>query len=126
MRLFQQRQLIRFASTGVGSTALHVLIALSLIEWLLVRPTLANILAYSVCTLFSYAVNTRWSFSKSLNPRNFRRFIAVSLLGFMLTMGLAWGAEALGWPPFVGIMMVVCVVTFMSFVLHSRWTYRPH
>lgn len=126
MQRFSSKKLIRFAATGVSNTLLHALIALSLIEMFLVRPTLANVIAYSFCTFFSYVVNTRWSFSERLNRLNFKRFVVVSLLGFMVAMALAAAVEAFGLPPFLGVLAVVCVVPVVSFVMHHCWTYRPH
>lgn len=120
----RHRQLIRFASTGVSATLLHALIALSLIEWWFLRSAWANAIAYVVCTVFSYALNTRWSFSNTPNLQNFRRFMAVSLLGFMLALVLAWATDRLGWPPFAGVFAVVSVVPLVSFVMHRHWTYR--
>lgn len=118
------RRLLRFGVTGLGSTLLHALVALGLITWLTTAPPLANGLAFCVATVFSYLVNTLWSFSAPLHGQNLRRFLTVSAIGFLLAMGLAWLAELVGWTPLVGIALVVCVVPAVSFVLHSLWTYR--
>lgn len=124
MQLFKQKQFIRFVTTGLSNTVLHAIIALTCIEAFLIKPTLANAIAYTLCTLLSYVMNTCWSFSKKLNPLNFRRFILVSLLGFMLAIVLAAGAESLDLSPFYGVGAVICVVPVVSFVLHRNWTYR--
>lgn len=118
------QRLIRFAVTGVGSTLLHAAVALSLISGLTISPPLANGLAFSVATVFSYLANTLWSFSAPLHGKNLQRFLGVSTLGFFLATALAWFAESWGWSALAGITLVVCVVPAVSFVLHSQWTYR--
>lgn len=118
------RRLLRFGIAGVGSTVLHTLVALGLINGISTAPPWANGIAFCVATVFSYLVNTLWSFSAPLHGQNLRRFLIVSAIGFFLAMGLAWFAELVGWPPLGGIALVVCVVPAVSFLLHSLWTYR--
>jgi putative flippase GtrA len=122
--LIYSQRLARFAVTGVGSTLVHTGVALLLINVMARTPPLANGVAFCVATIFSYVVNTRWSFSAPLEGQNFRRFITVAAVGFLLAVALAWVAEAVGWPPIAGIGLVVCVVPIVSFILHSVWTYR--
>lgn len=118
------RRLLRFGVTGAGTTLLHAGVALVLITELAAKPPLANGIAFCVATVFSYLVNTLWSFSAPLHGQNLRRFLMVSSMGFLLAMSLAWLAELWGWPPLGGIALVVCVVPAVSFGLHSLWTYR--
>lgn len=119
-----RQSLGRFALTGVGATALHTVVALGLISQLNTSPPLANGVAFCVATIFSYVVNTLWSFSAAPAKRNFWRFLVVALIGLLLAMGLAWLAEQLHWPPIAGIALVVAIVPTFSFLLHRLWTYR--
>lgn len=114
----------RFAVSGLGATGLHVLVALSLIDLWLTPPPVANGIAFCLATAFSYLVNTLWSFNAKLAKTTLFRFITVSFVGLGLSIGLAWVAEFIGWPPLGGIALVVCVVPAVSFVMHSIWTYR--
>lgn len=114
----------RFALTGLGSTLLHVLVALALIDGLLTPPPSANCVAFCLATAFSYVVNTRWSFNTRLHKTNLFRYLIVSLVGLGLSISLAWVAELAGWPPLGGIALVVCVVPVAGFAMHNFWTYR--
>lgn len=118
------RRLLRFGLTGLGSTLLHSLVALTLIALWHSPPPAANGVAFVVATVFSYVVNTLWSFSAPLHGRNLTRFLVVSGVGFLLAITLAWLAELMGWSPIAGIALVVVVVPGVSFGLHSLWTYR--
>ena len=121
----------RFGITGVANTGIHALVAVLCLEgfclgvpWLVAGPVVANGVAFVVATVFSYVVNTVWSFSTDMNRRNFQRFIVVAVIGLFAAMGLARLAEMIGLPPLGSVVLVVCVMPFVNFGLHSLWTYR--
>lgn len=121
----------RFGMTGVANTGIHALVAFLCLNGLFLGvsalvagPVVANGLAFVVATIFSYVVNTRWSFSTEMNARNFRRFIGVALIGLAAAMLLAKFAEVIGLAPMGGVVLVVCVMPLINFALHSLWTYR--
>jgi len=120
----QRTRLWRFAITGVGATLLHVSVASYLIEFKALWPAIANGCAFITATIFSYLINTFWSFSASANLKNATRFWVTSILGFCLSIGLSSLADGLGLHYMVGIAMVVAAVPLMSFVIHSTWTFK--
>lgn len=117
-------RLVRFGVCGLLATGLHVGVAVVLISHAGASQTLANTIAFACATCWSYLVNTLWSFSSSLRLRNVWRFIAVSLGGVALTGLVSYLAQVAGAGPWIGIAMVVCAVTPLTFVTHRRWTYR--
>ncbi len=110
--------------SGLLATGLHVLIAVSFIRLILPSPIIANGVAFVTATLFSYLINTLWSFSSRLHGKNLRRYILVSALGFLLALVIAGLAEHYGLPYVCGIALVVLIVPPVTFLLHSFWTYR--
>ena len=118
------RRMQRFAVSGILVTGLHVLVAASLIRLLLVASPLANGIAFVGATIFSYVINTRWSFSSPLHGKNLLRFILVSIMGLLLAVAISGLAEFYGMHYWFGIAGVISVVTPFSFLLHSFWTYK--
>jgi len=121
----------RFGLTGIANTGIHVLMATLCLEGfflgipsLVAGPVLANVVAFLVATIFSYLANTLWSFSATMNGKNFQRFIIVALIGLLATMGLARFAELLGVPRVGSVVLVVCIMPLVNFSLHYFWTYR--
>lgn len=117
-------RIVRFGVCGMLATGLHIVVAVALISHAGASSTLANTVAFACATCWSYLVNTLWSFSYSLRLRNVWRFAAVSLGGAILTGLVSYLAQTAGAGPWIGIAMVVCTITPLTFVTHRRWTYR--
>jgi putative flippase GtrA len=118
------RRMIRFGLTGLLNTAVHVVIASSLIELMSVMPAIANGIAFTFATLISYFINTVWSFAGTLHGRTLFRFVAVSLMGLALASGVSGAISYLGLSYWYGIAAVVSVLPLFNFSMHHFWTYR--
>jgi len=117
-------QALRFSVSGVLVTGVHVVVTIGIIRYMLPEPTLANGIAFVIATVFSYMINTLWSFSDQLTGANLMRFSLVSLVGLMLTTLISGIAEYYGLHYMYGIGFVICMVTPTTFILHKVWTYR--
>lgn len=118
------RSAFRFVLIGAVSTLIHVLSAVIFIEWSDIGHTPANGLAFLVATLFSYAVNTCWSFEARVGVDTAWRFFLVSGCGGLLTLLIAWLVERAQGPYGLGIGMVVTLVPPATFAGHRLFTYR--
>ena len=116
--------LLRFGVSGVVCTAVHVIVAITLIEAFCASPVLANAIAFCTATPCSYLLNTLWSFSARVHRASLVRFVPVSIFGLLLTAVVARTVEGLGGNHWLGIAAVVLVVPPTTFVLHRYWTYR--
>lgn len=118
------RQAQRFAISGLLVTGLHVFVATGFIRLLAAAPPVANGVAFVVATVFSYMINTLWSFSSPLYGRNLLRFVLVSMVGCLLAMTVSSVAQDYGLHYLYGIGLVALVVPPVTFLLHNYWTYR--
>jgi putative flippase GtrA len=118
------KQAVRFALSGLLVTGLHTIVAVAFIQGVSLAPALANGVAFVVATVFSYLINTTWSFSDTLQGKNLFRFCCVSFIGLFLAMSISGAAQYYGLHYLYGIFFVVCIVPAVTFLLHSFWTYR--
>lgn len=117
-------KLLKFGVTGLGSTLIHIIVASILISGFDTNTQLGNGSAFVVATLFSYTVNTLWSFSNTITSKNALRFIIVSIGGLGLTIVISLIADSLSLHYMLGIAMIVISVPIYTFLAHSLWTYR--
>jgi putative flippase GtrA len=118
------KQVLRFTASGVLITGLHVIIATTFIKIVLPVPVIANGVAFVTATIFSYLINTLWSFSSPLHGKNLFRFCVVSFIGLFLAMAISGAAQYYGLHYWYGIGLVVCIVPPVTFMLHNLWTYN--
>lgn len=114
----------RYSLTGVLITLLHFSIAVFIIEKLGLTPTIANGIASLIAMLVSFVINSVWSFKQPLQGPALVRFFIVSLIGFLLTVGIAWVNQLLGFHYIMGIMLVIIIIPLITFTLHNSWTYK--
>ena len=117
-------RLIRFGVVGLGVTALHVLVAVSLVELSLSGPPAANGIAFVVATCISFIINARFTFRSRLTGGTFVRFLFVTGLCGALSTTIAALAEDRGVDYRIGITLVVAIVPILSFLLHNLWSFR--
>lgn len=119
-----KRRALRFAITGLGNTAVHAIVALTLSEGIGMTLGVANAAAFLMATGVSYVVNTRWSFAATPTSENALKFGIVTGVGFLLAGGLGHLASAWHWPPLGSVLFVSAVVAPTNFLMHHFWTYR--
>ena len=118
------RRTLRFGITGVFITGLHVVIATVLIHFAQSDPSLANGVAFCCATIVSFLMHTLWSFSAQLQGHTLIKFNVVSIVGFLLSIGIPVAVQALGFGGLISTLAVVLVIPPVNFVLHNFWTYK--
>jgi putative flippase GtrA len=117
-------RIFRFAITGIFVTLVHIVVATLWILWVNHEPSLANAIAFIVATLFSFVINTFWSFSSAISTLILMKYVTVALVGLFLSAGVAWAVDQMGFSYPYGIAAVVCVIPPVNFAMHHFWTYR--
>ena len=123
--------LLRFLTVGIITSLIHLLIAFALIVILpkkfldpKVLGLLSNIAAFVVASLFSYIVNTKWSFNKKLGQLNFIRFYTVAFCGLLATLIIFGATASFDLSSTIGTIIVVISLPPVNFTIHILWTYK--
>lgn len=117
------QQFVKFSMIGAINTLIHIIITISIVELLHFHPIVANSLAFLSANMFSYWANSRWSFRTKLSGMRFVRFVTISIVGLLITVGGSGLAEIMNWHYLVGVAIVVCALPILTFVLHKYWTF---
>lgn len=119
-----QTRLIRYVVTGALATLLYVVSVFTLVSVLQLPPVGANTIAYVITVLFSFTLNTKWSFSTNFSHAVFWKFCAVSMCGACLAAAISAAVQHLGMHYWYGVILIVCISPPLTFFLHRAWTYK--
>lgn len=122
-------QLARYGVIGVAITALGQAIYYVLAETGTTSPLVAIAIAWFVGVIVGYFAHGWISFrghgERDDHGRMGLRFVAVNLIGYVITSFWVWLlVERLAGPTWWPIVPNIALTPLMTFWLHRRWTYR--
>lgn len=119
------KRFVRFCLVGVANTGVHMLVVLMLVEGLAWIPPLANVTAFLCANLFSFLVNSRWTFATMQGGASrYPRFFAVSLVGLAISWACVELALLTGLHYLVGVVGSVLLVAVSGYVLNRLFVFR--
>ena len=86
-------QIINFLIVGGIATLIDWLLYFILYNYVKLSPLLANIISYSISTLYSYIVSVKFVFNVNKDnskKKNFIIFVTLSIIGLLLSEGLIY------------------------------------
>ncbi len=120
-----ERTLPRFLLVGLSNTAVSF-VAYVFIYGLWKIAFVAQALAYLVGILWSFSLNSRWTFAQStFRARQFLRFIVVQVsLLVTSSVAISLAVDVSGHDPNVSWLVVMVIVTLVNYVATSRWVFQ--
>lgn len=122
-RLSKHSQFLSFAAIGVANTLLHGGVLMLAVDVFLWSVTLSHLLAFAIANLFSYLLNSQFTFKRPLSFKRYWRFFMASLLSLMITLLLAKAVDLYGAHYLVGFVLVVIFVPVISFLVMRFWVF---
>lgn len=118
------RAFITFCLIGFLNTALYSGLMIGFVEGAHVRPTYAACISFLLANLFSYAMNSWFSFKQRPDRAGYVRFFAVSLFNLLVTVGITYLCERYGVHYLIGLIGVILTSTVLTFLLHQRFSFK--
>jgi putative flippase GtrA len=120
----QYARVSKFILAGGITTGMHLGIVMFLMSFKICGIEASNGIAYMVSTIFNLTLNTAWSFRQALSRKIILRYIAVSAIGLLLAMLVAYFNDIHGNHYLIGIAMVLCICPVVTYVMHVKYTYK--
>ena len=86
-------QIFKFVIVGATATMIDWIIYYILYKFITINPLIANIISFSISTLYNYYASVKWVFDVNENKSKkamFFEFILFSLIGLLVTEILLW------------------------------------
>ncbi|WP_081617512.1 GtrA family protein [Acetobacter aceti] len=122
MQKFISYRFFKFFVCGVLSTLLYVISSFYLYK-LHVDQEISSCLSVLSSGLFSYIVNTTWTFNDRMSKKSFFKFYVVTFFTSILSSVEVYFAKTLNANYWECIGLVVITMPLLSFSIHRLWTY---
>ncbi len=116
-------KLRRFAIVGLMNSAIDFA-AFTVLVYLGLAPLMSNLLAWAVAVIFSFAVNSRWTFVRSHKFHLGKAFAKFAFSGSIISLGSSTIAVWL-LPPLIGVFPAKIVGIAIGAALNffaARWS----
>lgn len=119
------KQFAKFASAGAVGTALHYLILVALVDFLLFPPTLGTTLGALAGATMNYWLNRSYTFrSTRSHGAALPRFMMLAGVGIALNALIVGIATKAGLHYLVAQVIATCGVLVMNFFVSRTWIFR--
>lgn len=117
------RSFIAFCLIGVLNTLVYAGLMISFVEGIFIRPTVAAGLAFVLANVFSYLMNSHFTFRQRPVGSAYVRFLTVSLFNLLATLCITFLCELYGVHYLIGLVGVIFTSTVLTFLLHKRFSF---
>lgn len=118
-----RRKAWRFVIVGILNSAVDFT-AFAALTTFAIHPLLANVLAWGVAVIFSFAVNSRWTFERATTFGVRSAFLRFALSGAAISLGSSTLAVVV-LPPFTGLLPAKFIGIAVGATLNffaARWS----
>lgn len=130
-KLFQRiipkrlKKLARFGVAGLGATVLYFILVTIFVAVFKMSTMWASICAYLLCIVYSYFVQSRYTFQvKSDSRQQVLRFVMLSVSGFFIAQfGMYFITGKLNLNYIFGAVFVCGIIPLSNFVLMTIWVF---
>lgn len=119
------RLIFRFVGVGLAATMVHLITAIALLEGTRMPPVAANMAAFLVAFLTSFAGNYFWTFGVRRHVRQaLWRYLLVACAAFSINNIVLWCLLSfVGTDARISILLAAAVVPVGSYLLSRLWAF---
>lgn len=117
------KKFIKFAMVGLLNTGIHIVAVYLLVERATVEPPLANAIAFLCANVFSYFMNSIWTFQARKELTVYLKFLTVSTVGLAISWTCVYCTRFFDINYMYGVISSVFVVAVASYWLNSRFVF---
>lgn len=115
-----RRKLLRYGVIGGISTFIHMVIAFGWLYWVNDSIIIANILAFMISYVFSYAAQSKLVFKHSLNTTKALKYFIVQFSALWLSLGLSAFFKS---SPYLKTLIILAIMPLITYIIHKFWTF---
>jgi putative flippase GtrA len=115
---------ISYLLAGAIATAIHASVALLSIR-LGANQSLANGVAFLAANIVAHQINARITFGTRPDWANYRRYLAVSMVGFLYSLAIGAAGDFMHRSPWQAITFIAITLPLFTYTIHRAYTFKP-
>ncbi|WP_020394415.1 GtrA family protein [Thiolinea disciformis] len=121
------KRILRFGGVGGLAAATHFFVAVLLISQAFMNPLLANVIAFLVAFIVSYAGQRYWTFAANYHNHHTTlwRYGLTAIIGFLINETILWLGLTVfpAWYPLIlGLAIIVAAIS--TYWLSANWAFK--
>ena len=118
------KEIITFSVIGVSNVAVYLLLVSFFIYLTEFNLSIVNGLAYLFSAVYSFCLNTIFTFKKAFKIMRLVKFLIASLLLSLIASAITAFILFLEFQYWVSLMVVIFGLPLLSFFIHKYWSFK--
>jgi putative flippase GtrA len=121
------KQVLRFGIVGTTAAVVNLAIVIGLVEFKLLSPLGANIIAFAIAFQVSYFGHRLWTFSRTTNTHKtaIPRLLVISVSSFIANEGFFYVFLTVFQLPYIlALFLTLTVLPVISFIFNKWWVFQ--
>jgi putative flippase GtrA len=118
------KQFLIFCAFGAVNTLVHGSAVIIQVDSLGFNQVPANIVAFFIANILSYAMNSRFTFDQRLSLGRYLKFLGSSLATLVITLVISTAGEMLSLHYLVTTATLIVVAPVITFTLLKKFAFR--
>lgn len=117
------KEIITFSLIGISNVAVYLLLVSFFIYLTEINLSLVNGLAYIFSAIYSFCLNTIFTFKQPFSRIKLLKFLTASFFLSILASLITAIILFLKFQYWISVLVIVFGLPFLSFFLHKHWTF---
>lgn len=119
-----KREFLFFGLIGILNTFIHSSAVIISVEFFSINPIIGNIIAFFIANVFSFSMNSKYTFKVSYTWTRYMKFLIASQVSLILTILFASLAEYMRWHYLVGLLLVIFIAPLLTFLVQKTFVFN--
>lgn len=119
-----KREFLFFGLIGILNTLLHSSAVIVSVEFFSINPIIGNIIAFFIANVFSFSMNSKYTFKVSYTWNRYIKFLIASQVSLILTIIFSSLAEYMEWHYLIGLLLVIFIAPLLTFLVQKTFVFN--
>lgn len=118
------KEYLKFSVIGISNVAIFLLLVILFNHFTEMNLTVVNGICYLLSAVYSFCLNTIFTFKQSFNKLRLVKFLTASILLSFIASAITKIVAFLNFQYWVSLAVIIFGMPLLSFFLHKYWSFK--